>query len=202
MRSPPSGENRAQIILNLSTKHHRPALNVSKPCAASVYGLNHESEMAWLHTVSYAQISRRHQMLWTSITQPLHDIYSHWCVRSVAFALELGTVLSTETQRYRSYPKKIQRWVFQDSFSFLKGMAVQINPFDHFSGFVLVVLLPSGLFLTIHIKHHHYEWANTNTSAPCLACVPNLKTMMHSLAGEPNEGLHGFAAPVRGFCCI
>lgn len=65
--------------------------------------------MAWLHTVSYTQISPRHQMLWTSVTQPLHDIYSRWCVRYFAFTLILKPILSTETKRHKSYPKKYRK---------------------------------------------------------------------------------------------
>lgn len=63
---------------NSFTQHHRPSVHVSTRPAACVHGLNHK-RMKWRDcwTVSYAQISPRHQILWTSITQPLHDIYSH-----------------------------------------------------------------------------------------------------------------------------
>lgn len=98
---------------NSFTQHHRPSVHVSTRPAACVHGLNHK-RLKWRDcwTVSYAQISPRHQILWTSITQPLHDIYSHWCVRSFAFALALQTMLSADTQHCGYTPEYLKKELF------------------------------------------------------------------------------------------
>lgn len=111
---------------NSFTQHHRPSVHVSTRPAACVHGLNHKS-LKWRDcwTMSYAQISPRHQILWTSITQPLHDIYSHWCVRSFAFALAIQTTLSADTQHCGYTPEYLKK----KKRAFLKG-AYPLNKTD------------------------------------------------------------------------
>lgn len=54
--------------------------NAAAPRCMCAYGSNHASMTCRDCSPSYAPISPRHQTPWTSIAQPRHDIYSHWCV--------------------------------------------------------------------------------------------------------------------------
>lgn len=104
-----------------SDTHLQPGLsqmivshNTAAPRYICAYGSNHGSMTCRDCSLSYSPSSPRHQKPWTSIAQPWHDIYSHWCVSAAPAGT--ATVSSAPWLRHMKGPLHCQFLCLQTVF--------------------------------------------------------------------------------------